>query len=224
MKIIEVLNQDTKIERIAELILRDCQPFLQQSKLKHVYRAIKENDFFVKKQARQNRRPKDTDSSIHDLINEVGRKVFGWNIRNGVFAFGSFTQAENFSLDATHGNEIYNVYEIFPIGNFQFVYNIEYEDFYEFRDSNFIYNIMIKHFIKGGNYRELVEIIKKYYYDELVEYIRKTFSDDDLISAIKSKHEISFNVKSYYGLKIDSDTIEKYRQVIDILKTKLNLN
>jgi len=97
----------------ADAVKRDCRPFLQQAHGLKVYRGINSGEHFLHKKARLGDRiPKDTSPRQHREFNHQFLTQFGENFRNGIFASGDDGIASNYG----------DVYSIYPIGEFKFLW------------------------------------------------------------------------------------------------------
>ena len=116
-----------EIYEIIHAIKRDCQPYLQQaepfdadSNLMRGMGSAKKNFIDNKSIRLDERTPKDIPKELHDKINQYFNQKFGGSFRNALFATGDYIQAKNYG----------NVYYIFPIGDFNFLYNPNIEDLF----------------------------------------------------------------------------------------------
>jgi len=115
------------LETLAGIIKRDCQPYLQEAKPFDPYKQLMRGmgkatkNFIDNKSIRLDERtPKDIPKQLHDKINQYFNQKFGGSFRNALFATGDYIQAENYG----------NVYYIFPIGDFKYLYNPDIEDLF----------------------------------------------------------------------------------------------
>ena len=177
------------------LIQKDCKPFLRQITKFHLYRGIKINYTALKVIPRTERMPKDTPIEMHNLFDNIAKEMFGWKPRaQGVFATGGTYQAQ------TYGT----VYEIYPIGNFKFLYAPNVHDFYtEFRGQVNLYRL--KHSLQSWPAEEIIK--KPGFKSELTTFIKANYTDKDLYKAAMYENEIMILCKSYYGKRYD-DIIE----------------
>ncbi len=110
-------------DEIAEILKRDCKQILKFYNMgQFLYRGIRVNASdpdFIEKKYHEDRKPKDTPKSIHDYMNKLYKKKFGWPVRNGISVTSSFTQASMYG----------NAYVFLPVDGFKFVYNLEIYDF-----------------------------------------------------------------------------------------------
>jgi len=124
----------------------------------------------------QGRTPENTPYEVHDKLNDLFNKKFGWYVRNGVFCFGSETDGDiEQPFDTEYGSDTYLV---FPTGKYDIVWNEEIKDlFYEI---DFI------------DERKIDE------YEKDIQEIVDTYVEGDLCDAIESGNEICIDCNSYY--------------------------
>ena len=178
----EDLQNDPEFQKQIQLIQRDCQPFIQQAQGGVIFRGLSDNEPFIKKTARlDDRRPKDTGQERHNEFNKYFLKHFGENFRNGVFVSGDSKIAEYYG----------NIYSIFPIGEFKFIWSptvIDLATQFNGKSTNIFKNI-IQSFLYTDEY------INSHFLE------KADYRTTDLAQAIKSGHEIMLFAKEYYGLK-----------------------
>jgi len=169
-------------------ILKNCKSYLKEfessgSKIS-LYRGNKYlGKSLVKKDSRleSNRIPSDTPQEVHEISNRIFKKIFGWPVRNGVFATSNQANAIEYG----------RLWMFFPIGNYKYVWSTKYEDFFEALVKE---NILIKRGNKGILNPDVQDLEKR-----LLSMIR-TYKTKNLKNAIYSENEIIFNCKSYYLL------------------------
>jgi hypothetical protein len=137
MKLRRFLNESSDIDETIELIKKDCEPFLKETKGlgKFLYRGSgsfggeNSSSKFIKKTSslyrvlpRKNREPSDTPIELHKLLNSQFKKNFGWNVRSeGVFV----------TFDKGTASKYGAPYFFFPIDNYKYIYSNEIEDLYD---------------------------------------------------------------------------------------------
>jgi len=173
----QYLNEEDE-ESPADLIIKNCQPFLKKIGYKvtkyPLYRGMDENSKVVKKTVRKNRKPLDTKIEIHNMLNDAFYKKFKIKARSECIFVAGY---ESFSAD--FGRLFY----IFPIGNFKFLWSPKIKD---------LFNKVGGFKIYSKTKSEMETIFKK-----LVDKYQKT----DLKKAIKSHHEIMIDCKEYYAVR-----------------------
>lgn len=179
MRLKEYLTED--FGKDVDLIEKNCKVYLGSTKgLKYLLlRDFESNRVFNKDleviKSRTDRRPKDTPMHIHEKINEMFRKKFGWDVRNGVFCEGEWC-----SFRKDNGFQRF----IFPVDGFKFVWSPSVGDF--FID-------VYKYKIKNVSYKEPN-------IDEILNDYVKSCKNTNLKDAINSRNEISLLCKEYYAV------------------------
>ena len=192
-----------------KLIFENCKYFFENWKGDIIYRASNDEPFdkqIVRLKTIKDRKPSNTPINIHNKLNDLFLKLFGWKVRNGVFT----TQDENYwekigiyaenyiflpigKYEYVYSNKIYDLYEnvdkIFYQGVFDFTYkNIEYNPRdYTKRGSNLFLP-------KKSIFTELDDDVLKYFLTNVLEYKNKGIP-------VKTS-EISFKCDEYYLMNI----------------------
>ena len=188
-------------------IKNDCQQYLKEIQYNPeeyvLYRGLNTVENFVIKQSRlENRKPKDTHSYVHIILNDFFEDTFGWKARNGVFATGSYETASSYALD--------NVPHIFfPIGKYKYLWSPLAEDLYS-TISNEIERFRSLH--RRVTTSDIVTIVR-----DVASDLKYEYTDSNLIEGIKLKTEIMFNVDKYYGVKASGKKL-----FLSLLKEKIN--
>ena len=125
----EEFTGDAMISDMFHKIYQNCQPFLQEigdpNKFT-LYRGIQDTAFTenpyqgIKDVRLDNRLPTDTSQSDHTEINQYFEEAYGHPYRNGLFVTGTALIAENYG----------DVYAIFPIGKFDYIWHPKIPDLY----------------------------------------------------------------------------------------------
>ena len=132
---------------------------------------------------------------MQNLFDDICQKLFGWRPRSqGVFVTGGAYQAQ------TYGS----VYEVYPTGNFKFIYSPKIHDFYtEMRGELNLYRQ--KYSLQSHPAEAIIK--KPGFRDTMTALIKGKYTDKDLYNAAFHENEIMILCKSYYG-KIYDDTME----------------
>ena len=172
-----------KIEEYVGLIKRDCMGFIRQANGQYLYRGLgTASDEFLSKSIRlTGRMPKDVPSLLHYTINEYFINNFGAPFRNAMFCSGSQHLADFYG----------NIYGVFPIGNFDFVWSPEVDDLYMEWDE-----------VEHDEHDVMV--------DNLMDEVAQTYKNDNLEQAIKSNNEIMVRTRDYYAIKNEIIQDPKY--------------
>ncbi len=175
--------------KIVKTIQRDCKPFLEQANGGTLYRGLgHENEGMLKKKVRlANREPKDMPQDIHDKLNKYFLMKHGAKFRNALFLSGSDMQAGEYG----------DLYKIFPIGRFEFLWSPKISDLYtEYED----YEGGFWHDLTPKEERAHKKKQLKRFHDEV---LTKGYTTDHLAKAIKSGNEIMLRCNSYYAINSD---------------------
>lgn len=126
MKLFE-LHQQEKLDAAMALIERDCSFYLKHGPhLSHKLQMWRGVDNvrtpFSKQTARKARLPAHTPKELHEFMNDMFQKKFGWPARNGTFVTWDRDTA------ATYGD----LYAVFPIGEFKYVWSPDVQDLYSY--------------------------------------------------------------------------------------------
>lgn len=183
------MNEDSGIttEDYIQMIKRDCQPFLNQlgnnkSLQKDVlaYRGIKNlsgkvSGGFYKLNVRQDRKPMSTSIKMTRTLDEWFERKFEFKARTtSLFSSGSFTYAQSYG----------DIFAIFPIGEFKFVWSPEVTDLFLWIDS---------HFFQDYNDKAVYKSL-----DGL------NYTNQNLKKALKDGKEIMISCKQYYAVRVDT--------------------
>lgn len=109
-------------KEVIAFIKANCQPYLAENPtLKELYRGVNETDEVLIKDVRSDRRPRNTDDKLHDIINSSMDKAGFTALRNNsVFV----------TFDYGTAIEYGKLYIMFPIGKFDYTYSNTIVDLY----------------------------------------------------------------------------------------------
>lgn len=166
-------------------VFRDCKYFIDETmkcnKGSFLIRGMHDMDNYdicLLKSTLDYRLTLNTPGNVHDYMNKLFIKKFGWKVRNGAFCFGWNIDDSSSDIDIGYGSKTFIV---FPVGDFNIVYHPEIYDLYYEIDS--VWNGDDDKFIRYKP--ELRKIVNEY----------KTGSLED---AIESGNEISIKCDEYY--------------------------
>jgi hypothetical protein len=205
---------DEWVSKIWEMVQTDCSQYLKQSQKdgKMLWRGARRNVDYVKKlYPIENRMPMSTKTEVHKWLNKEFDKMFGWKVRNGVFATGD----KNVSRYYGNQNCMF-----FPTDPFEFVWSPSVKDMYESIDDYFSDDeAFMEH-----QFSRFPEVFRKRYGNDYKEWMYEmhdkvkdqleSYQNIDLPGAKESGHEISFYVPQGYYLVHG----ELYQRVIGLLK------
>lgn len=232
MRLKNYINEDVLLaDDVFGILKKDCPQtlkILSKSNFAYfIYRASKKTVGTIEKiTPRNNRIPKDMPTKLHNLIDNLFKKKFGWKARSvGVFAASQYFN--NF-------NEYGTEYLFFPIGQFKFVWSPEIKDLYEMFDWDTL------SYYKGGDVKK--EVLYNDYnnyldlhpgedmeYDEYIDKhekiidnamktrindLVKTYTDKDLTKALEKGHEIMFKCDKYYLVWPNEEIMDKIKEEV----------
>ncbi|MFW6046287.1 MAG: hypothetical protein ACOCP4_00590 [Candidatus Woesearchaeota archaeon] len=107
---------EEEIERVKSTLRKRSVPFLKEFDAP-IYRGYKKgiNDFMVRKTTRKDRKPRFIPKEIHEGLDDILKKLYGWKPRSN----GVFTGDEH--LAAKFGQGISKTYMFFPIGKYEYI-------------------------------------------------------------------------------------------------------
>lgn len=208
---INFLNENNNIDKKLDKVFDECKPYIDMVKSckfnRLLYRGFSETDIKIEKiNHNWYRTPKDTPQEFHDFINEILYDKFGWLGRNGVFSFFmniSKTQNSYFNKET---------YILFPIGNFDYLWNPKIHDLYsdyELEFEGFYVPINVienewdnnkygadKYSVFEDFYNMRMVYYKELFYEKL-ENFSNEYIDYDICKS-KKTNEIIINCDSYY--------------------------
>jgi hypothetical protein len=128
------------------------------------------------------RKPMSTNSVMHNYLNQKFKVMFGWNVRDGVFAAAS-TDAAGF-----YGME----FLFFPIGDYKYVWSPSIQDLFAR--------------LPGGQFIPGKEQYQKDQIDKLLPSYKDTGLLDAIINVRYINNEISFHCQHYYFINPEYET------------------
>jgi hypothetical protein len=163
---------------IQEALIKDCMEILKfyhmmafTSHTDLLQRAVSASIPTIEKRtSRTDRRPKDMEEEIHDLLDKYFLKQHGWKARSeGTFATFAWP------------GQIYGqTYLFFPFDGYKFLYNPDIADLWA--------KIPLKSYTEGNSVKLNVWI----------ENAVKGYTDKNLAGAMKNSSEVMFKVNHYY--------------------------
>ena len=184
-KFIKYLNEKSPTkEDLIDLIQTNCQPFLKEMRQNNIkdflYRGVNYGlNYWEVKKTRTDRKPKDTKQKIHELLDDLFLKKFGWRARSqGVFAIGDKLKI------CQKGYGHHHIF--FPIGKYKYLWSPLVEDLYVQ--------------INMGNYHEFDEYVAKSNWDDI--YGPNEIKGKKKLGKwiFKNKEEFSSDI-NYYDLR-----------------------
>ena len=174
--IAEEFDMSDDLVNITLSIKQNCKPYLRENYSPildlPLYRGVKTNKAVFKRDVRlENRKPLDNREVVHQGLNDVFKERFGEEFRNSLFATGDITEASNYG----------NVYYIFPIGEFSYLWSPDVYD---------IYGEWLEMELENARPIEFINNMRK----------KEWKHNTELLKAIRSGREIMIRCKSYYGV------------------------
>lgn len=194
----EATQYKSQIENAINTIKKDCKPYIKVCDGTILWRGAKEVIQYMemkKKVPRSDRRPKDTNENLHNAIDDTLKSMFGWRPRSsGVFVTPDYEEASGYGID---------VFAIFPIGNFKFIWSPEIPDLYghisilDYPATRNPAYYKAKLNISGKDVEKKLQEKLDEEQAEIRELCNK-YTDKNFTQALKSKNEIMLGCKAYY--------------------------
>jgi len=218
MRLLKYINEEiseetsVKMDDLVQLIKKNCKPFLSEFDIydNPIYRGSNRNmadNIFMKVRSRKRRKPKDTPMFLHNILDDLFNKYFGWKARSeGIFVTHNRSMANNFGWSVL----------FFPKGKYEYIWNPDIEDLYGDIRSN-ITDLNPR--IRGRLTRELkpvdVDDDFKEKLEEMVKGYKKTGFDDTT-----EHNEAMFRSYEYYIVDFDNrpDNKEFLKRLHDATK------
>ena len=190
MRLKQYITEDTTsdINTIINTLHTDCSDYF-----KHIrygvksFRGSKVMVMYKKIKPRKNRIPRDTPKEVHEYLDKVFKKQFGWNIRSeGVFATADLDTAEDYGIP----------YYFYPSNGFKVVYSDKIEDLTLYLDDNGVIYREGKKWVTTDGWKSKI--------DELgIVYEYKQGGPSDINKALQTFNEVTFKCKFYYIVDVD---------------------
>lgn len=194
-----LFEMETSLAEVAELIKRDCQPYLNQIAKyggQILYRGLENtnNASFIIRNVRKDRLPAGINVPLHQILVDIFKKLgFNANRDNSIFCTGDKNQATIYGIP----------YVIFPVGHFDFTWSPKVTDLYnqfsDYSDVDKIKDTYIK--IKYNNSDEQIfqrDVAK-------IDNVLKHNNDEILFRSIrdyKNNHVIWYGIKNDFTIRL----------------------
>jgi len=176
----EYLNEETKVSQLVTIIRKECAQWARNPVMLYRAKSITIKHWAKIKSHITDRRPLTSSPDLHNTLNKMFVKKFGWPVRNGVFCYSR-------STFLGYGD----VYIFIPAGNFKFVWSPEVSDLFTVLPVS-----------DPKEYPQWAEMDYKKYLAKHIEKFEKnildTYTDKGLQMAAKTSSEISINCKEYF--------------------------
>lgn len=160
MKFAGYLTEGVKNRKqIKEILDRDCAQYLKEIKYEYplLFRGSHKPTKDIRKVThRKNRNPSDTPKPLHDKLNDLFEKRFGWPVRGGIFTVPSKSIADNYGTP----------FVFFPIGDYKYVYSPKIEDLFQYFDDM---EVAVSF---DNDVDEEVEAYDDFMFDRIIRHIR----------------------------------------------------
>lgn len=236
MKLKRFLNEQRDIDNIVNMINKDCKKFIKEMVIpnKPLYRGLnniptnssKMGKDFWKVKVRKDRASTDMPDELHKYLDSQFKKKFGWYARSeGLFCTRSKTIAYNYG----------DLYSIYPIGNYKYLYSTKIDDLFAHFDSGnqvpYVLSILrddVNEFIAHWSDDNWEDYLNKYGRDKKGQWIykgkpinKKDFEKYDYAS-LDWKPEIEYD--EYIDNIVKNAREKLYKHIDDILKTYKTTN
>ena len=206
MRLQQYINEELVIDdwnEMLNIIKKDCSKSLKEFGSTPIYRGtkeIKKDNTLIRVKSRIDRRPTDTPKHLHDLMDELFKKHYGWKARSeGVFV-------TKYLLDASSYGK---VTLFFPIGDYKYLWSKKVDDLYE----QIRIQITEKILARGIYTRELLPKHITPEFKEMLEDIIKTYTSKDFNKSIEE--ECMFKVKDYYLVRFDTAS-DRFKFMVEV--------
>jgi len=210
-----ITNEDVRMSdrtkgQLKDYIEKNCEQFLQEfgvryTHLNFIYRGLKTRNVkrFEIIKVRTDRKPRLVTKELHNYLNKICKKLFGWNVRTE----GIFTGSGKLAL--TYGDKCIFI----PIGKYKYVYNTNIQKIYGMYDKFDYLNMKDEPYWEDEKdaRKELLELI----YNEYRSVYKASGLTNDLNQL---QFEAIFKCKEY--MVINPDYVI---ELVDILREILGI-
>lgn len=200
MRFKNYLNEED-IESLIEKLEKDCKPFLEKVKnlnnilVRQSKKAPK--GLYDLKTVHINRNPRDTPIFLHKKIDNYLEKKYGWKARsNGLFCWSTK------KLSKVEKNP--RVALVFPIGNFDFLWNPEVSDLYQL-----LVDISLDLHYRRPEHLDKDKDFEKLWNALLEDKTLDEYTNKNLEKALQTENEIIINCDRYYYVNMESEFLQK---------------
>ena len=179
MRLDNFINEEINVVQYLPYIKKKCSMAIKTmiSSKSFMLRGLDESKELVRKKVRQDRRPKDSWAEYSEFLDKELKEKFGWKPRSeGLFVTSKYMTASSYG----------NVYIIFPIGNFKYVWNKEVEDNLKLLGSRWADG-------PKPNAGLVEPRIEK-------AIMNNDFIDNNINAALRKGHEIMIKCDEYFGI------------------------
>jgi len=122
MKFYSYINETNDTDKIIDIMIKKCKPFLNEIKnipdvldgKYYLYSGRDKNDKYFTQKIRKDRQPLNTPKEVHDFLDKHFQKIYGIKLRsNSLFC----------TLNRSDASSYGSTYIIFPIGKYKIFFN-----------------------------------------------------------------------------------------------------
>lgn len=188
MRLKTYINEEStlNIQDIVDNIKKKCAPYFKKAGPTgdFLYRGVRSSSLSDKRlvhkvKPRTDRRPLDTDKSLHALLDELFLKHKGWKARSeGVFL------TSNRSTARAYGK----VFVMFPIGSFKFLYNPDIVDLTNYLNASNIHSASDAQNVFNDHPNAVEDMLK----------VIKGYTNKNLSAGTNKDVEVMIKCKEYF--------------------------
>lgn len=194
---IHLPSWDEEVGPVIPKIQKNCKqilPVYKKTGMKFFRGVFGVVDNWIERKPRRNRLPMNTPGHLHDIVDSVFKKRFGWKVRSeGVFVTSDVGSADSYGFPCV----------FFPFDGFKFIWSPKIDDLY--MEIDVFFKKWLKETdhpmkwldVRPTNIDDIEEGVLKAFFDWLVE---KYYTDTNLAYALKSGNEVMFKCKKYYAV------------------------
>ena len=206
MRLNEIKVPTAEEDQLASKIVADCQQYFALSHNRFVFHGASDRKYpslVTKANFEARRRPRDTDSRIHEEVNEYFVEKFGKPFRNALFATGNQSETKGYGT----------TYYFLPIGRFEWLCYPYVTDL-----TNSVWDLKKSVEASIGHSPDINELNS-----ELVQYLDDSMvlHNKNLPGCIESQSEIMFWCEKFYLIKWSSKPDEDISGLIQSIVSKI---
>jgi len=223
MRYKQYINEDVEEQRkreyynILKVLYDDCMPFINdliRQGWDHftkadplMYSGRNSSMSVIVGEIRKDRKPSDTEQIKHEMYDDMFYEKFKIRGRsNAIFCTGTTTTASGYGS---------NVYMIFPVGKYKFIWSNSVRDLYQdllISRIEWEYDDKYQEWLRKQQSKEAQTLdhpntiwyapdwLQDQFEKEIKNKIISTYSNKDILKALRSKKEIMVSGKTYVGL------------------------
>lgn len=221
----ETINDKVTLQIGVEVVYKHCMPFIKdlisggfdylQKNDDLLYSGRNKNKNVFVQHTRTNRKPVDMDYDLYLIYDKLFYKKFGIKGRsNAIFCSGDISVVSSYGAP----------YIIFPAGKYKFLWSDQIKDLYMDKYSSITIDLIINEYQQYRRHKlrlltnksDIIKFVKEYpvdfysapdtnkfkidFYKKLNKKVIDTYYTSNIMTAIKSGHEIMIKCSYYVGL------------------------